>query len=1108
MSDEQRAEPPGDEQPPTQELPSTQSAPRAPENEDSTLFASGDLVAGRYLIVRFLDAGGAGEVYEAEDRELREHVALKAVGRVTARDRTRYERLRREVQLARRVTHPNVCRLYDVGRHPLGDGDDVMFLTMELLEGETLAARLFVAGAYAPADALPLLRQIAAGLDAAHRAGVIHRDFKSGNVMLVRDPREPAALRAVVTDFGLAAAMQEDSSSSITASGAIVGTPSYMAPEQVEGAAVTAAADVYAFGIVAYEMMTGELPFTGASPLSVAVKRLQEPPPPPRQHAPDLDPEWEHTILRCLERQPDKRFASAGAAVVALAGEAPLTRRGRARPWTWLAIAAGLAGVALFALFHAPPAGPNAKARPAVAVLGFKNASERRDAAWLSTALAEMLATEVAAGERVRTVPGEQVERVKLELALPDAESLTPATLRRLRASLGSDYVLLGAYTALAGADGLELRLDLCLQDAASGETLLRHGEVGGERELFALVDRAGAAIRARLGLQALAPAEAGAVRAARPANPRAAERYAAGLERLRRFDPLGARDALAAAVATDPDFSLAHAALAEAWSGLGYDAKARGEAQRAYELAGGLPRADRLQVEARFHETERNWDAAIAAWRDLTQIFPDDLDNGLHLAAALTQANRPKDAQRVLAGLRELPPPAADDPRLALAAARAANDLSDFAGQQRAAVEAAERGKALGAGLLVAHAKLEEGAALHGLGRPAEALRAYVAAQAAFAAAGDQSNQAHALRSIAELRREQGDLAAAHASAEQALAVFRRVGDEAGMASALGDIANGLYQTGDLTAAVPRYEEALRLRREIGDQKGAAVTLGNLANVYFVEGDLDQAVATHDEALQVKRAIGFRSGEATSLIGLAAALQQRGDLDAARARAEEAVALCRATGEKTREAHALFWLGEALAARGNLEAAAQAHDQALAIRTRLGERGGMADSRLAIAMLALDQGRAAEAEEGARRAAGEYHAEGDGDGEGNAEAVLARALLARGDLVGARGAIAGASALAAQSAYQSFKISTDIDAARVVAATGDAASARRRLAAARQQAQARGMAGLALEARLAAAEIARRGHEPGAGAELVAIARDARQRGFGLVAERAAHPN
>jgi serine/threonine protein kinase len=300
------------------------------------VLSDGELVAGRYRVVKLLARGGMGEVYQAEDQELREPVALKIIRSEIANDDRTIKRFRREVQLARKVTHRNVCRCYDVGHHSADGKPQVSFLTMELLCGRTLSERIR-GGALSTDEALPIVQQLVAALDAAHAAGIVHRDFKSDNVILVG---EGAGLRAVVTDFGVARALTGPArkGSSLTAAGMKVGTPAYMAPEQVEGLPPTARTDLYALGVVMYEMVTGTLPFRGDTRFATAMMRLKEAPTPPRQHRPDLGERWEQVILRCLERDPAKRFAAAPEVLAALEGrDLPAPKR---RP---IALAVGLA---------------------------------------------------------------------------------------------------------------------------------------------------------------------------------------------------------------------------------------------------------------------------------------------------------------------------------------------------------------------------------------------------------------------------------------------------------------------------------------------------------------------------------------------------------------------------------------------------------------------------------------------------------------------------------------------------------------------------------------------------------------------------------------------
>ena len=258
-----------------------------------------DILVGRFRIIKLIGYGGMGEVYEAEDRELSERVALKTLRAEFLSDPNFLRRFRREVRLARRVGHPNVCRVHDVGRHRRDDGSEVAFLTMELLEGETLAEHLRLKGRLTTDEALPLVKGMCEALAALHKAGIIHRDLKPGNVMLVGD--EAKGLRPVVTDFGLALpAVGSLSRASVVGQGTLL----YMAPEQMQRASVTPAADIYSLGLVIYEMVTGKRAFETENLFKAAIRRATESPPSLRIHAPDLGEQWEIAFRRCTDPEP------------------------------------------------------------------------------------------------------------------------------------------------------------------------------------------------------------------------------------------------------------------------------------------------------------------------------------------------------------------------------------------------------------------------------------------------------------------------------------------------------------------------------------------------------------------------------------------------------------------------------------------------------------------------------------------------------------------------------------------------------------------------------------------------------------------------------------
>src|SRR5271165_4902767 len=271
-------------------------------------FLPGRLLAGRYRIIALLGRGGMGEVYRADDLTLGQPVALKFLPEEASKDETMLERFRNEVRLSRRVSHPNVCRVYDVG-----EVDGHTFFTMEYVDGEDLASLLRRIGRLPADKALEIARQLCAGLAAAHAKGVLHRDLKPANIML--DGRG----QVVVTDFGLAGLVDQIPGSDVRS-----GTPAYMAPEQLEGKEVNAKSDIYSLGLVLYEIFTGRRAFSVESLPDLVRVRSESAPSKPSSLVKDLDPAVERVILRCLEPDPAKRMSSALSVAAALPGGDPL----------------------------------------------------------------------------------------------------------------------------------------------------------------------------------------------------------------------------------------------------------------------------------------------------------------------------------------------------------------------------------------------------------------------------------------------------------------------------------------------------------------------------------------------------------------------------------------------------------------------------------------------------------------------------------------------------------------------------------------------------------------------------------------------------------------
>lgn len=284
---------------------------------DSASSLSNSLLDGRYEVGKRVGEGGMSYVYLAKDVTSDQIVAIKVLSPRLKEDRSSVERLRREAGLAMRLDHPNVCRIFRLGE----TADGLIYLVMPYLAGELLSDREVRQGALPTELGLPVLAQIARGLQHAHALEIIHRDLKPENIMLLPDDRVPGGVRAVVMDFGLAKERrQEPEVAKLTATGIVLGTPEFMSPEQIRGRAVDARSDIYALAIVAFEMFTGQLPFQGRSAQEMMLARLRGRPRLLREVKPELPGRLEQVLHRAMALDPGDRHATMTAFLEALEG--------------------------------------------------------------------------------------------------------------------------------------------------------------------------------------------------------------------------------------------------------------------------------------------------------------------------------------------------------------------------------------------------------------------------------------------------------------------------------------------------------------------------------------------------------------------------------------------------------------------------------------------------------------------------------------------------------------------------------------------------------------------------------------------------------------------
>jgi len=746
----------------------------------------------------------------------------------------------------------------------------------------------------------------------------------------------------------------------------------------------------------------------------------------------------------------------------------------RARPLYLIACAAALVMVAAYAysrLHQSVVLGGSPSTvspRRSVAVLGFKNLSGDPQQAWLSTAFSDWLMTELSAGEQLRAIPAESVARMKMELALPDVDSLGGESLARIRKNLGTDFVVVGAYATVGGKPDGQLRLDLRLQDTRSGETTDALSETGTESQLLDLISRAGKSLRTKLGVRAVTVEEAAEVAIALPSKSDTAKLYSQGLTKLRVFDALAARDLLLKAVANEPDYALSHSELASAWAQLGYDENAKKEAKKAFELSSNLSRAERLLVEGRYRELSLEWGRAIEIYRALVDFFPDNLDYGLALAQAQIGANQWKQALDTIAALRTLPPPLRDNPQIDLVENDAARALGDYKRAEIALARAADTAQTAGALLLLAKARREQAWLYENSGRQDQVEGAIWEAKQLYLAANDRRGvaQSATLEGIALER--QGDYGGAKKKYEESLAIYRETGNRLSVSNEYDNLGDVALYLGDLTAAHRNYAAALAIYREMGDQNGVALVTLGLGDVLLAEGKHSEAKDKYSEALEI----------------------------------------CRKLGNQSREASALSSLAKAQRIEGNAPEAKKNTTQAIAKFEEVGDKIELTHVRLQMAEMALDEGKNTQSASAARLAETVFEEAKAGRYAADAKLILARALMAQGKLNDARKPLEQVLAVAKTSHNAQLELAGSILWAEVQSASGkpaDLIEASERLNRLLAEANTTAFKELALEASLALGEIeVRTGKLPTGRARLEALKKQSDVDGVLLISLKA----
>ena len=947
--------------------------------------APGSLLSGRYRIGTLRGVGGMGVVYGATDEQLGVSVAVKFLRPELAVDSTFMERFRRELILGRQVSHPNVVRIHDIGR----DGD-VHFLTMDLVAGSSLRELIEQRGPLDEPTAILILRQLAEALGAAHRAGVVHRDLKPSNILIDEQGQ------VHVTDFGVAASLGSDGP---TRTGEVIGTLDYMSPEQARGDTVDARSDIYALGIVLFEMLSGRLPFAGGSAAEALAQRIAGKRRDLRDLGVRVSPSVRNVLARCLVTSPSRRYRSTEELLV------DLDNPRRARIRRFLGRAAVVAALALLglgavwgvlAILHrsagnAARQGVAAAApqRTSIAVLPLRDETGDPALAWMSSGIAEMLADTLAQSPRLQVVDGARVIRTVEDLKL-SGETWPDTALVRFGEIFNSDRLVVGSARSRGGVLRVDARL-VALGPGGVGRTMAISSEA---EKPGALVEELGRAIRASLDVPV--PADAGSI----SNSPAALSAYERGSRLLLRGDAVLAVPELRGAVAADPGFGLAWLRLAEACEGTGQTECAQEAVDHAVGSIGGSESRLGYLARARQAMLRGRPEAAEGTLRELVKRFPGDLEAAVAHAEALARGGQLVEAMQELQQVTQHSP---NHPKAWFLLGK----FAILSGDSRKAVDEylvramvaqnmvkSDQGRADVLNAL--------GVAWRELGDLQQAEDNYSQASELRQRIGDRRGYATTLRNLAQIRLSRGQQDQAEKTLRAAMELFKSLDDRAGLADTLNDFGVLEEGRGRNTEALARYREALQIRRGVGDRRGEAESLNNVGYAYHLLGESDNASAYWNLALAVHRETGNREGVILVTQSLGQLQISQGQWDLAVKSFLSALEDSRAMELRSAEAASLGYLGRLAQYQGRYAAALSFYAEALGALEALKDAHGLAEFSLARAENLLEMGRLDEADADLGRAGSYLEATPNLEQHAEWQRLRSGVRVERGDFEGA----------------------------------------------------------------------------------------------------------
>jgi tetratricopeptide (TPR) repeat protein/predicted Ser/Thr protein kinase len=893
---------------------------------NQSLLLPGSVLGQRYEILQVLGQGGMGAVYKARDREVDRTVALKVIRPDLAGNSSIIDRFKQELVLSHQVTHKNVVRIYDIG-----EADGVKFITMEYIEGKDLRTLILEKKAFPQGEAVETMVQICRALEATHAVGVIHRDLKPQNIM--RDDQG----RVVLMDFGLARTI--DSTDGMTQTGAVVGTMEYMSPEQGLGKALDERSDLYAAGLIFYELLTGKMPYKADSALASLLKRTQERAVPVSQHDASIPRSLSNVVAKCLEPNVEHRYqkitdvlaeleAWQGKSAAATLGfEASVGPWGRTIPWPAIGIGAAVlvlvvAGYLLRDKFRSEkvPIGPQVS----LAILPLRNASGDASLDWMGKSLAEMLRTDVGQAENLHTVAPERLHQILTDLRISADTELDASSIKQIAEITNADQVVWGEYVKL----GDQIRIDAQLENLKTGRTVPIKAEAPTQKDLIKAVDQLAKSVQENLTLSPKAMEEMKAASFTPTSQSVEALRaYSEGLELSRQNNDLEAVKRFESATTADPNFALAYARLGQAYSRLGYGPKAEQLSSKAVDLDGNLPAAEKYMIEAASARIQNNFDKALAAYTELGKLMPQDPQVWSEMAGLYESKGSYDKAFEYYTKVLTSDPKNLDA-LLAIGGVQIerGNTEGSFDYLNRALSLAVELGNQQGK----ANVLQTIGAAYRLTNKPDDALQNLQQAIDIEKQIGDKGGMAFSIRQMADAYKLKGKPDESAKNYELALKLETELGNQI-------DLGGVLLNYGDLLGSQSKYDQALDITKralqievQLGDEATQGICLNNIGNIYIQQGHYDDALTYFQRSLDLQQKLKAPSDIARSLNNIGESYLKLGKLDQALDNYLHALDTSRGAGDKFMVAETSDSMAELFELQGRNGAAVSAQQEAL----------------------------------------------------------------------------------------------------------------------------------------------------------------------------------